>query len=67
MTMKQHLPLAPLDDHSLGLLIAGETNIQDREIPASAFDRVREIFAAADVRFCHLEGPLCEPSGCRKS
>lgn len=55
-------PLSTLDDGSTGLLIAGETNIQNRADPVSAFAEVRSVFDGADIRFLHLEGPLCEPS-----
>ena len=54
--------LASRDPAELGLLIAGETNVQRRDRPGAAFDGVREVFAAADLRFCHLEGLLAAPS-----
>jgi len=54
--------LASRHASELGLLIAGETNVQERDDPRTAFDGVREVFAAADVRFCHLEGLLAPPS-----
>jgi len=54
--------LAPLEDDAIGLVIAGETNIQNRENPASAFDPVRGVFDRADLRICHLEGLLATPS-----
>lgn len=44
------------------LLILGDTNIQNRDDPASAFVHVRDTLAAADLVFGHLEGPLAEPS-----
>lgn len=56
------LPLAPFDRALTGLVIAGETNIQNRENPVSALAGVLPVLEAADLRFLHLEGPLCEPS-----
>lgn len=44
------------------LLILGDTNIQNRDDPDSAFVHVRETLAACDLVFGHLEGPLAEPS-----
>lgn len=53
---------APAPDRPVELIIAGETNIQNRDDPVSAFANVRPLLDAADIRFLHLEGPLCEPS-----
>lgn len=44
------------------LLILGDTNIQNRDDPDSAFVHVKDTLAAADMVFGHLEGPLAEPS-----
>ncbi|QIG99401.2 MULTISPECIES: CapA family protein [unclassified Bradyrhizobium] len=44
------------------LLILGDTNIQNREDPFSAFVNVRDMLTSADVVFGQLEGPLAEPS-----
>jgi poly-gamma-glutamate capsule biosynthesis protein CapA/YwtB (metallophosphatase superfamily) len=44
------------------LLILGDTNIQNRPDPYSAFANVREMLSSADVVFGQLEGPLAEPS-----
>ena len=44
------------------LLILGDTNIQGRQDPDSAFVHVKDTLAAADLLFGHLEGPLAEPS-----
>jgi poly-gamma-glutamate capsule biosynthesis protein CapA/YwtB (metallophosphatase superfamily) len=44
------------------LLILGDTNIQNREDPFSAFVNVRDMLSSADVVFGQLEGPLAEPS-----
>lgn len=44
------------------LLILGDTNIQNREDPLSAFVNVQDMLASADVVFGQLEGPLAEPS-----
>lgn len=44
------------------LLILGDTNIQNREDPDSAFAHVKDTLATADLLFGHLEGPLAEPS-----
>ncbi|NLS75060.1 CapA family protein [Bradyrhizobium brasilense] len=44
------------------LLILGDTNIQNREDPFSAFVNVRDMLTSADVLFGQLEGPLAEPS-----
>ena len=62
--MNDHRSSAPRGNRSgaVSLVIAGETNIQDRFDPVSAFANVRHLLDAADLRFCHLEGPLCEPS-----
>ena len=38
-------------------LLAGDTNLQVREDPASAFLCVSPLFRAADARFVNLEGP----------
>ena len=44
------------------LLILGDTNIQNRTDPGSAFVNVRDMLASADLVFGQLEGPLAEPS-----
>src|ERR1700749_1698685 len=44
------------------LLILGDTNIQNRPDPSSAFVNVQDMLASADVIFGQLEGPLAEPS-----
>ncbi len=44
------------------LLILGDTNIQNRPDPSSAFVNVLDMLASADVIFGQLEGPLAEPS-----
>ncbi|WP_158744068.1 CapA family protein [Acidisphaera sp. L21] len=44
------------------LLILGDTNIQNRADPDSAFTHVQDTLSAADLVFGHLEGPLAEPS-----
>jgi poly-gamma-glutamate capsule biosynthesis protein CapA/YwtB (metallophosphatase superfamily) len=44
------------------LLILGDTNIQNRADPDSAFAHVKDTLAQADLLFGHLEGPLAEPS-----
>ena len=46
----------------LTLLLAGDTNIQERERPADAFSGVMPLLQEADLRFCHLEGLLSPPS-----
>ena len=62
MTQANETGLRRLENDTVGILIAGETNIQDRDDPVSAFAGVRDALKDADIRFCHLEGPLCEPS-----
>lgn len=42
------------------LIIVGDTNIQNREEPASAFSRVRPLIDAADSRLGHAEGMFTE-------
>lgn len=42
------------------VLLIGDTNIQDREDPASAFSKVRDLLDASDIRFCHAEGMFTE-------
>ncbi len=44
------------------LLLAGDTNLQFREDPSSAFRHVLPLFRDADVRFVNLEGPLAGPA-----
>jgi poly-gamma-glutamate capsule biosynthesis protein CapA/YwtB (metallophosphatase superfamily) len=44
------------------LLVIGDTNIQNRADPGSAFAHARDTLASADMIFAHLEGPLAEPS-----
>jgi poly-gamma-glutamate capsule biosynthesis protein CapA/YwtB (metallophosphatase superfamily) len=44
------------------LLILGDTNIQNRADPGSAFVNVSDLLSSADMIFGHLEGPLAEPS-----
>jgi poly-gamma-glutamate synthesis protein (capsule biosynthesis protein) len=44
------------------LLILGDTNIQNRQDPDSAFANVRDMLSSADIVFGQLEGPLAEPS-----
>lgn len=44
------------------LLIVGDVNLQNRADPASAFKNVRATLAAADLRYCNLEGCLYRPA-----
>lgn len=44
------------------LLLAGDTNLQDRRDPADAFRHVLPTLRAADALFGQLEGPLSPPS-----
>jgi poly-gamma-glutamate capsule biosynthesis protein CapA/YwtB (metallophosphatase superfamily) len=44
------------------LLILGDTNIQNRINPDSAFANVKDLLSSADIVFGQLEGPLSEPS-----
>ena len=44
----------------MNVLLIGDTNIQNREDPASAFSKVRDLLDAADIRFCHAEGMFTE-------
>lgn len=62
MSTERATPPRSRPDRTAILVVAGETNIQGRDDPASAFAHVRAILDAADLRFVHLEGPLCEPS-----
>ncbi|HEY4250486.1 MAG TPA: CapA family protein [Roseomonas sp.] len=55
-------PMDGRDGDSQVLLIIGDTNIQNRADPGSAFVHARATLAAADMIFAHLEGPLAEPS-----
>jgi poly-gamma-glutamate capsule biosynthesis protein CapA/YwtB (metallophosphatase superfamily) len=48
--------------HEQILLILGDTNIQNRADPDSAFTNVKAMLASADIVFGQLEGPLSEPS-----
>jgi poly-gamma-glutamate synthesis protein (capsule biosynthesis protein) len=42
------------------LLLVGDTNLQHRADPATAFQHVRPMLDQADIRFAHLEGPLTQ-------
>lgn len=44
------------------LLLAGDTNLQFRKDPASAFRHLLPLLREAAVRFVNLEGPLAGPS-----
>lgn len=44
------------------LLLVGDTNLQNRKEPSSAFAHVLPTLQGADVLFGHLEGPLRTPS-----
>ena len=46
----------------ISLILVGDTNIQNREIPESAFTLVLETLNGADVVFGQMEGPLSPPS-----
>ncbi|HEY4202507.1 MAG TPA: CapA family protein [Devosiaceae bacterium] len=50
------------NDGTKALLIVGDTNIQERADPNSAFAKVKDLLASAQIIFAHLEGPLAEPS-----
>jgi poly-gamma-glutamate synthesis protein (capsule biosynthesis protein) len=52
----------PMHGSDQTLLIVGDTNIQNRADPATAFAKARDTLASADMIFAHLEGPLAEPS-----
>jgi poly-gamma-glutamate capsule biosynthesis protein CapA/YwtB (metallophosphatase superfamily) len=46
------------------MIMAGDTNVQGRPVPAEAFSHVRALLSAADVRIAHLEGlfgPTTQP------
>ncbi len=43
------------------ILIAGDTHLQGREDPATAFDHVLAFFEQADLRIVNLEGCLSDP------
>jgi poly-gamma-glutamate synthesis protein (capsule biosynthesis protein) len=45
-------------ENAITLLLMGDTNIQQREDPASAYQNVLPTLRAADIRFANLEGPL---------
>lgn len=49
-------------DEPLVLMIAGDTNLQDRAEPAGAFARILPTLREADLLVGHLEGPLSAPS-----
>lgn len=51
-----------INNNTVTLLLVGDTNIQNRSDPATAFERVLSRLATADVLFGHLEGPLTTPS-----
>ncbi len=55
-------PMERKDGESQVLLVIGDTNIQNRADPGSAFAHVRDTLASADMIFAHLEGPLAESS-----
>jgi poly-gamma-glutamate synthesis protein (capsule biosynthesis protein) len=46
----------------VSLLLVGDTNIQNREVPVSAFSNVLETLKEADVLFGHCEGLFSTPS-----
>lgn len=46
----------------LSVLLVGDTNIQGRDDPASAFRHVMSVLEDASLLFGHLEGPLASPS-----
>ena len=46
----------------ISLILVGDTNVQNREVPESAFALVSEILNRSDVVFGQMEGPLCPPS-----
>lgn len=49
-------------ESAVTLLLMGDTNIQQREDPASAYQNVLPTLRAADIRFANLEGPLAGTS-----
>lgn len=55
-------PMESRDGECQVLLVIGDTNIQNRADPGSAFAHARETLSSADMIFAHLEGPLAEPS-----
>jgi hypothetical protein len=46
----------------LTLVLVGDTNLQHRVDPVTAFEHILPLLRAADVRFANLEGPLSAPS-----
>jgi poly-gamma-glutamate synthesis protein (capsule biosynthesis protein) len=46
------------DGDTVTLLLMGDTNIQDRKDPGSAYTHVLATLQAADLRFTNLEGPF---------
>lgn len=51
-------PWTAAEANAVSLLLVGDTNVQYRENPASAFAHVLPTLNAADVLFGHLEGPF---------
>ncbi len=52
----------PAGDAPVTVLLMGDTNIQSRENPGSAYQHVLPTLLAADLRFANLEGPFAGTS-----
>ncbi len=46
------------DKDEVSIILLGDTNLQNRENPASAFQYILPTLQNADIRFCNLEGAL---------
>lgn len=55
-------PWADAAEDGATLILLGDTNVQERDDPASAFRHVLPTLDGADVVFGQLEGPLSPPS-----
>lgn len=49
-------------DNKVSLILLGDTNIQNREDPTTAFQYIMPTLQAADMRFCNLEGTFAGTS-----
>ena len=54
--------MSPNQNDAITLILVGETNVQGRADPASAFAHVLPLLRSGDVLFGHLEAPLTPPS-----
>lgn len=49
------------------IILVGDTNIQDRETPVSAFSRVKTLIDRGDICFAHAEGMFTESARDRRT